>query len=48
MSLKKNIPWVEKYRPKKLDEILDQNNIIKMLKNKLASNLNKHKLIFLK
>ena len=33
MSLKGNIPWVEKYRPKKIDNILDQNEIIMTLKD---------------
>ena len=33
MSLKQNIPWVEKYRPRKIDNILDQNEIIMTLKD---------------
>jgi len=33
MSLKQNLPWVEKYRPKKIDNILDQNEIIMTLKD---------------
>ena len=33
MSLAKNIPWVEKYRPRKIDNILDQNEIIMTLKD---------------
>ena len=35
MDLKNNIPWVEKYRPKKINQILDQNKIIKLLNNNL-------------
>ena len=33
MSLKGNLPWVEKYRPKKIENILDQNEIIMTLKD---------------
>ena len=35
MDLRNNIPWVEKYRPKKINQILDQNKIIKLLNNNL-------------
>lgn len=31
------IPWVEKYRPKKLDDIIQQDEIIKILKNTLVT-----------
>jgi len=30
---KSNKPWIEKYRPKTLDDIIDQDDIVKMLKN---------------
>ena len=35
-SLVRNIPWVEKYRPKKIDNILDQNEIVMTLKDCLT------------
>jgi len=38
MSLKKNIPWVEKYRPRKIDDILDQNEIIMTLRDCIYKN----------
>ena len=38
MSLTQNIPWVEKYRPKKIDKILDQNEIIMTLKDCIKTN----------
>ena len=33
MELQKNVPWVEKYRPNKIDSILEQNEIIATLQN---------------
>ena len=33
MALKQNLPWVEKYRPRKIDNILDQNEIIMTLRD---------------
>ncbi len=33
MELQKNVPWVEKYRPNKIDNILEQNEIIATLQN---------------
>ena len=38
MSLTQNIPWVEKYRPKKIDKILDQNEIIMTLNDCIKTN----------
>ena len=36
-STKSDIPWVEKYRPKKLDDIVDHVDIIKILKNSIQT-----------
>ena len=33
MELQNNVPWVEKYRPNKIDSILEQNEIIATLQN---------------
>lgn len=38
MNLKQNMPWVEKYRPKKIDNILDQHEIIMTLRDCLYRN----------
>ncbi|MCS7133225.1 MAG: replication factor C small subunit [Candidatus Caldarchaeum sp.] len=32
-----NIPWIEKYRPKRLEEIIDQEHVIASLKNIVAT-----------
>ncbi|MCS7137076.1 MAG: AAA family ATPase, partial [Candidatus Caldarchaeum sp.] len=32
-----NIPWIEKYRPRKLDEIVDQEHVVTSLKNIVAT-----------
>jgi replication factor C subunit 2/4 len=32
-----DIPWIEKYRPRKLDDIIEQKEIIKVLKNTLKT-----------
>lgn len=32
-----NIPWIEKYRPKRLEEIIDQEHVITSLKNIVAT-----------
>lgn len=41
-----NLPWVEKYRPQKLDEILDQIEIVRILKNTLKTGELPHMLFF--
>ena len=33
-----NIPWVEKYRPKKLDQLLSHHSIVKILMQYIANN----------
>ena len=40
------IPWVEKYRPKKLDDIIQQYEIVKVLKNTLETGELPHLLFF--
>jgi replication factor C subunit 2/4 len=42
----KTEPWVEKYRPKKLDEIIQQDEIVKVLKNTLETGELPHMLFF--
>jgi replication factor C subunit 2/4 len=39
-------PWVEKYRPKKLDDIIEQDEIVKILKNTLETGELPHMLFF--
>jgi replication factor C subunit 2/4 len=46
MNLKKNIPWVEKYRPNTIDDILDQNEITKVLKKCIKKNGNIPHMLF--
>lgn len=41
-----DIPWVEKYRPKKLDDILEQDDVIKVLKKSLITGDLPHLLFF--
>lgn len=43
---KDEIPWVEKYRPKKLDDIIQQTEIVKVLKNTLKTGELPHLLFF--
>ena len=43
---KDEIPWVEKYRPKKLDDIIQQIEIVKVLKNTLKTGELPHLLFF--
>lgn len=40
------IPWVEKYRPKKLDNIIEQKEVIKVLKNTLETGELTHLLLY--
>jgi replication-associated recombination protein RarA len=37
MTIQETIPWVEKYRPKTLDEIINQEEIIRSLKTVLGT-----------
>ena len=46
MELNKNIPWVEKYRPKTIDKILDQNKVTKMLQKSLNNKSSIPNLLF--
>ena len=41
-----NIPWVEKYRPKKIDEIIQQMEVIKILKRTLKTGDLPHMLFY--
>jgi len=43
---KDEIPWIEKYRPKKLDDIIEQDEIVKVLKNTLKTGELPHLLLF--
>lgn len=47
MSIKinKNLPWVDKYRPKKLDDIVHQEEVIKVLKKTLETGQLPHLLL---
>lgn len=47
MQKKSNeLPWVEKYRPKKLDDIIQQDEIVKILKDTLKTGQLPHLLLF--
>ena len=46
MNLKGNIPWVEKYRPNTIDDILDQNEVTKILKKSIKRNGNIPHMLF--
>ena len=46
MSLKENIPWTEKYRPKTINRLLDNENIIKIMKKCLQKNNIPHMIFF--
>ena len=39
MNLSENIPWVEKYRPKNISDILEQNEIIQTLRECIENSL---------
>lgn len=41
-----NIPWVDKYRPKKLDDIVNQDEVIKLLKKTLITGQLPHLLFY--
>lgn len=43
---KKVVPWVDKYRPKKLDDIVYQDDVTKMLKNTLITGELPHLLLY--
>jgi replication factor C subunit 2/4 len=43
---KKTLPWVDKYRPKKIDDIIHQEEVIKMLKETLKSGNLPHLLFY--
>jgi replication factor C subunit 2/4 len=45
-NIKKKIPWVDKYRPKKLDEIIYQEEVIKVLKRCLETGQFTHMLFY--
>lgn len=45
-GMKNKIPWVDKYRPKKLDDIVQQDEVIKVLKESLVSGKFPHMLFF--
>ena len=34
---KNKIPWVDKYRPKKINDVVSQDDVIKMLRNILET-----------
>jgi replication factor C subunit 2/4 len=46
ISGKVEIPWVEKYRPKNLDDIIQQDEVVKVLKNTLVTGELPHLLLF--
>ena len=46
MKLKREIPWIEKYRPTKLDEIISQEESIHILNNTLKTGELPHLLIY--
>ena len=43
---KDKIPWVDKYRPKKLDDIVYQDEVIKMLKKTVETGALPHLLLY--
>ncbi|AYV83555.1 MAG: replication factor C small subunit [Hyperionvirus sp.] len=45
-GIKNKIPWVDKYRPKKLDDIVQQDEVIKVLKESLVTGKFPHMLFF--
>lgn len=45
-SLKGLQPWVEKYRPNKLDEVVYQSNVVNTLKNTKATGKLQHLLLY--
>jgi replication factor C subunit 2/4 len=45
-TVKKDIPWIEKYRPSNVDEIVDQKNVIDMLNSSIDTNNLPHLLFY--
>lgn len=45
-QVKKQIPWVDKYRPSKLNEIVYQDEVIKMLNDTLVNGNMQHLLFY--
>jgi replication-associated recombination protein RarA len=44
--VEKKIPWVEKYRPNKLDEVVSQNSVINALQNTKRTGKLQHLLLY--
>ena len=45
-GIKNKIPWVDKYRPKKLDDVIQQDEVIKVLKESLRTGDFPHMLLY--
>lgn len=46
LDIQNNVPWVDKYRPKKLDDIIHQEEVIKVLKKTLETGQLPHLLFY--
>jgi replication factor C subunit 3/5 len=46
VKVDKKIPWVEKYRPSKLDEVVSQNSVINALQNTKKTGKLQHLLLY--
>jgi replication-associated recombination protein RarA len=44
--MQSQLPWVEKYRPKTLEDVVQQEQVVRALKNTLASNDLPHLLFY--